>query len=108
MLIELDGCVFDQDELTCTPGLQLGDPIDDEAFVNHIHFDGADRQKAAAEKVATWISEMKQKWPAKSFRIYRQVDPDEITIRFHMVRENAPTWADSGLEIIEVGPKQPG
>ncbi len=108
MLIEIDACVFDQDELVGAHGYERLDSIGKEAFVNHIHFNGANRQKEALDKVASWTREMKRKWPMKSFRIYRQVDADEITIRFHMVRGNLPNWAESGLEIIEIGAEQAG
>ncbi len=106
MLVEVDGCVFDQDELAGAHGHERLDPIGKEAFVNHIHLDDAHRQKEATEKIASWTREMKQKWPTKSFRIYRHVDSDEITIRFHMVRGNSPNWAESGLEIIEINAEQ--
>ncbi len=105
MLVEVDGCVFDQGELSGAHGYESLDAIGKEAFVNHIHFNGANRNKRALDIIASWTKEMKEKWPTKSFRIYRHVDRDEVTIRFHMVRTNLRNWTESG-EVIEITAEQ--
>ena len=102
MLIEIDKCIFDQEQLKLSHGYEDLDPIGKEAFVNHIHLTGEDRQPRAAELIDGWVSEMKSKFPGKRFKIYRQVEPGEITIRFHLTRKGEPDWSDSGVEIIEI------
>ncbi len=104
MLIEVDGCVYDEQSFKTSHGYERMDEIGREAFVNHIHINGDDRHAQVKSMIDHWTREMKVKWPDRAFRIYRQVEPDEISIRFHMVREDLPDWCDSGLDIIEVNP----
>ncbi len=102
MLVEIDGCIFDERQITLSHGYEKYDKVDREVFVNHIHLNGENRVPISQEIIAAWSREMKEKWPGQVFRIYRQVNEDEITLRFHLVRKGEPDWCDSGLDIIEV------
>lgn len=102
MLIEINGCIFDEEQYKGSHGYESLDSIGKEAFVNHIHLDDENRVFESKRIIKQWIQEMKTKWQGKEFKIYRQIEPDEITIRFHMVRKEEPDWCDSGLEIIRV------
>ena len=102
MLIEKDGCVFDEEQFELSHGYENLDQIGKEAFINHFHLDGPGRLEESEEIIQKWSKEMKEKWPGKIFKIYRQIESDEITIRFHLVRENQSNWCDSGVEIIEI------
>lgn len=104
MLVEKEGCIFDEKRLKLSHGYDQLDKIGKEAFVNHIHLDEELRESIAKEIIDGWSSEMKIKWPGKVFRIYKHVDEDEdeVIIRFHLVREGEPNWCDSGLKIIEI------
>jgi hypothetical protein len=57
----------------------------------------------ADQIIASWIAEMKARWPGRVFRIYRDLKSDEVIIRFHMARRGLPNWCDEGIEIIVVG-----
>lgn len=103
-LTEIDGCVFDEKQLVNSHGYDCLDPVAREAFVNHIHMRGNDRVNAAEETLQKWVAEMRDRWPTWRFRIYRKVEEDEVTIRFHAVRHHVPNWAEDGFEIIPVGP----
>jgi hypothetical protein len=89
-LIEVGGCVFDEEQFGRSHGFYSLDPVGREAFVNHVHFAGSDRVEVAARIVASWAAEMRSRWPDKNFRIYRQVEADEVAVRFHLVRPNLP------------------
>ena len=102
MLVEIEGCVFDERQLNLSHGYEDLDPIGKEAFVNHTHLDGINREKESEQIIISWSREMKEKWPGSYFKIYRQVERDEIILRFHKVRPGKPDWCDSGIEIIEV------
>jgi hypothetical protein len=97
-LIERNGCIFDKDQVAHSFGYEGLDPVGQEAFVNHVHFDEPDRKKRIETLISSWEAEMKAKWPGKVFHIYVQEEPDEITARFHMVRTNFPNWLDGELE----------
>jgi len=102
MLIQVDGCVFDEKQFKFSYGFDSLDPVGKEAFVNHVHLDGENRRNESDRIIQDWMSEMKGKWQGRVFRIYRDVRPDEVIIRFHLVRQFVSNWADSGVEIIEV------
>lgn len=102
MLIQIGECIFDEEQYELSHGFDKLDSVGKEAFVNHIHFDELDRIELVDAKIAAWVRETKSKWPQQRFRIYRHVESDEVTIRFHLVRKQVPNWCDSGLEIIEV------
>jgi hypothetical protein len=103
VLIEVEGCIFDARQLRSSHGFEWLDPVGREAFVNHLHLTGVDRVRAARSVIETWVAEMRSRWPGWIFRIYRQVEADEITIRFHAVRAGLPNWCDDAMEIIIVG-----
>jgi hypothetical protein len=103
MLVEVDGCVYDADEFRRSGGYEREDPVGREAFVNHMHLNGDDRAAEAARVIAAWEAAMREGWPGRKFRIYRQVEAHEVTIRFHMVRPGVPNWSEEGIEIIVVG-----
>jgi hypothetical protein len=107
-LVEVDGCVFDEEQLSLSRGFESLDPVGREAFVNHMHLAGADRVAAAGRVISSWVAEMRARWPEQEFRIYRNVVPDEVTIRFHRVRPGLPNWCeDEGLvEVIVVGGRE--
>jgi hypothetical protein len=46
---------------------------------------------------------MRSRWPDRTFRLYRQVEAGEVTIRFHLVRPGLPNWCELGTEVITVG-----
>jgi hypothetical protein len=102
-LIEVDGCIFDERQLSCSHGFESLDPVGREAFVNHLHIAGSDRVRAARGVIEAWAAEMLSRWADRTFRIYRQLEADEITIRFHVVRPGVPNWCEEGVEIITVG-----
>ena len=101
-LVEFDGCIFDQHQLDLSRGFESLDPVAREAFVNHLHIDGEDRHTAADRIIRLWAAEMQARWPDRVFRIYRQSEPSDVTIRFHMVCPELPNWSDSCLDIIEI------
>ncbi len=101
-LIEVCGCVFDAEQLTCSHGFESLDPIGREAFVNHIHLGGADRVAEAERVIRGRAEEMRAGWPDRTFRIYRHAEEDEITVRFHVVRPGSPNWCESKVEVIVV------
>jgi hypothetical protein len=101
-LIEVKGCIYDEGEFRKSHGYESFDPVGREAFVNHIHLEGTDRETVATSVIALWTTEMCSRWPTRTFRIYRQVETDEVTIRFHMVRPDWPNWCEDGIEIITV------
>ncbi len=100
-LIEVGGCVFDERQFGLSHGCEALDPIGQEAFVNHVHLAG-DAAVEADRVVDGWMTEMRSHWPNRTFRIYRQVEPTEITIRFHLVRPSLANWCEQGVEIITV------
>jgi hypothetical protein len=103
LLIEIDGCVFDGDELQHSHGFEELDPVGRESFVNHIHLQGPDSMRWAEAIVAAWSRELRNGWPHCRFRIYLDKRRGETTIRFHMLRDGIPNWAETGAEVIEVG-----
>lgn len=103
MLIEIDGCVFDRDELQHSHGFAELDPVGRESFVNHIHLQGPDSVRQAEAIVSAWSRELRDRWPRCRFRVYLDKGSGETTIHFHMVRDGIANWAESGAEIIEVG-----
>ena len=98
MLIEKDRCIFEESQIELSHGYEGFDEIAKEAFVNHIHIDSDDREPVSNKIIKSWSNEMKAKWPGKIFRIYRQIEEDKITIRFHFVKNGQPNWCDSGTE----------
>jgi hypothetical protein len=99
-LIEVEGCIFDERLLTLSHGFESLDPVGREAFVNHLHLGGYGRVKEAQDVIESWVADMRSLWPSRTFRIYRQVEADEVTIRFHLVRPELPNWCEQGIEII--------
>lgn len=102
MLEIIGDCIFDSELLKHAHGFESLDAIGQEAFVNHIHFDGKNRVSESDSKIAEWIKEIRANYSDSSFRIYKQVEADEITIRMHMVRPGVANWADDGIDIIEI------
>jgi hypothetical protein len=107
-LVEVDGCVFDAEQLRLSRGFESLDPVGREAFVNHMHLAGAERAAAVERVISSWAAEMRARWPEQEFRIYRHVVPDEVTIRFHMVRPGLPNWCEDEnlVEVIVVGGRE--
>jgi hypothetical protein len=103
MLVELGGCVFDANQLKSSHGYERLDLIGREAFVNHMHLTNCDREAEARRIIEAWATELSARWPNSTFRIYRDVEVDEVTIRFHMVRPGEPNWCEEGVEVIVVG-----
>lgn len=101
-LIEIGDCVFDQKQFGFSHGFKELDPVAQEAFVNHLHLAGEDAAAEANRIIESWTSEMRLHWPTRTFRIYRQIEAIEITIRFHLVRADLPNWCEQGIEIITV------
>jgi hypothetical protein len=101
-LVEVDGCIFDEQQLVLSHSFEALDPVTREAFVNHLHISGDDRQAVADQFIRSWAVEMHSRWPDRTFQIYRQTEPSKVIIRFHMVRLGIPNWCEAGLEIIEV------
>jgi len=101
-LIEVDGCVYDEEQFAYFNGYARLDPVGREAFVNHTHVSGDDRAEAAERIIQGWSAEMRLRWPGLTFRIYRHVEADEVTIRFHVVRPGVPSWCERGVEVILV------
>ena len=104
MLIEVDECIFDDEQFKLSHGFENLDGVGKEAFVNHIHFDEGEYEKEAQAKIDEWTREMIENWPNRLFKIYRHKQDDEVTVRFHLVRENEVDWCEScaEIEIIEV------
>jgi hypothetical protein len=106
-LVEVDGCIYDDASLKRSHGYESMDSVGREAFVNHIHLQTDDRVKEAERIIATWIKELRTRWPLRAFRIYRHTAATEIIIRFHMIRPDAPNWYEAGcneVEVMEVRP----
>jgi hypothetical protein len=101
-LIEVEGCVFDKRQLSVSHGFESLDPVGREAFVNHMHFAGDDRENVARQTIESWTAEMRSRWPNRTFRIYRQAETGEITLRFHVVRPSLANWCEGEIEIITV------
>jgi hypothetical protein len=105
-LVEVAGCIFDAGQLGLAHGYEGLDPVGREAFVNHLHLADDDREAAATRVIESWAGEMSSGWPDREFRIYRQVEAGEVTIRFHMVRPGLPDWCEEGVEVIIVGSQE--
>jgi len=101
-LIEIDDCVFDREQYDLSHGLEALDPVGRGAFVNHLHLSGQNASLEADRIIQSWIREMRLRWPGRTFRIYRQVESSEITIRFHLVRPGLPNWCEQDIEITTV------
>jgi hypothetical protein len=93
-LIEVGGCVFEAEQFGLSHGFESLDLVGREAFVNHLHLAGEDRILAAERIIGSWVAEMRSRWPDRTFRIYRQVEADEVTFRFHLVRPSLPNWCE--------------
>src|SRR4051794_31395340 len=78
-LVEVDGCIFDKQQLALSHGFDDLDPVARETLVNHIHLDGDDRQAVADRFIRSWAAEMCSRWPDRTFRILR--GPNKMTIR---------------------------
>jgi hypothetical protein len=89
-----DGCVYDAELFPRSHGFETLDLVGREAFVNHIHVSGDDRERQADEIIAAWSANMSSNWPTRIFRIYRDIVDDEIIVRFHMVRPGVVNWSD--------------
>jgi hypothetical protein len=107
VIIVRDECIFDKEQLDKSHGYEGLDPIGQESFVNYLHFEGINSKEMSDKILKTWSCELTQKWPSDTFRIYRQTESGEITIRFHKVRPNYANWAEAGVEILEIGPNKP-
>jgi len=101
-LIEIGDCVLDQKQFDLSHGFESLDSVEQEAFVNHLHLEGEGAAIEADRIIESWIKEMRLRWPSRTFRIYRQIEHSEITIRFHMVRPGMTNWCEQGVEIITV------
>jgi hypothetical protein len=101
-LVEVGDCIFDAKQLALSHGYEGLDPVAREAFVNHRHFGIAEIQ-AVDDIVTSWVAEMRGRWPGRKFRIYRQAETDEITLRYHMVRAGSPNWCEEGIEVMVIG-----
>ena len=93
-LIEHNSCIFDREQHALSGGYETRDFVEQEAFVNHIHFDDSDREVKARNLVDIWEREMRSRWPSHAFRIYVHGAEDEITVRFHQVRSGIPNWCE--------------
>jgi hypothetical protein len=102
-LIEVGGCVFDERQFALSHGFESLDPVGREAFINHVHLAGVDRENVARQTIELWAAEMRSRWPDRTFRIYRQAEAGETTLRFHAVRPGFANWCEEGIEIITVG-----
>jgi hypothetical protein len=102
-LVEMDGCIFDEHQLGLSHGFESLDPVAREAFVNHLHIGGDDRDAVADRIIRSWTAEMRTRWPDRAFRVYRQSGPSEVIIRFHASRPELPNWCEAGVEIMEIG-----
>jgi hypothetical protein len=102
-LVEIDGCIFDKQQLALSHGFDDLDPVARETLVNHIHLDGDDRQAVADRFIRSWATEMRSRWPDRTFRILRQTESSEVIISFHMRRPGHAEWCGAGVEVIEVG-----
>ena len=105
-LVEVEECIFDAGQLRLSHGYEGLDTVGREAFVNHLHLTADDRVSAAAGIIGSWAADMRARWPDRAFRIYRQVEPGEVTIRFHRVRLGVPNWCEDGIEVIVVGSQE--
>jgi hypothetical protein len=103
-LVEVDECIYDERLLSLAHGFESLDPVGREAFINHVHIDGGDRLLIAERLIESWAGELRSRWPACEFRIYRHVRSEEVTIRFHRVRPGFPNWCEEGIEVMSVGP----
>jgi hypothetical protein len=101
-LVEADGCIFDEQQLVLSRGFESLDPIAREAFVNHVHIGGKDREAVADLVVRSWVAEMRSRWPDRAFRIYRHSDSSEVVVRFHMVRCDLLNWSEDVEDVIEI------
>ena len=106
-LIEVGDCVYDEEQLGLSRGYGGLDAVGREAFVNHMHIDSEDRESEAARVVGAWAAEMRARWPGRVFRIYRVVEADEVTVRFHMVRPGSHNCCEDGVEVVTVGSPDP-
>ena len=94
LLIQVGGCIYDAESYPHSHGFESLDPVGREAFVNHIHISGADREREADGIIEAWRSSMVSDWPGYAFRIYRHAIDDEIIVRFHVVRRGVPNWSE--------------
>lgn len=101
-LVQIGECVFDERQHGLSRGFESLDSVGQEAFVNHMHLSGDNAAVEADRIIASWTAEMRARWPGRVFRIYRQVEPVKVTIRFHQVRHGIPNWCEQGVEIITV------
>jgi len=101
-LAKLNGCIFLKEEIEQSHGYENLDAIGQEAFVNHIHIEGIDHESKAEKWVQDVTDALKQDCPGLLFRIYRQTDSQESTVRFHKFRDSQPNWCEDDLEGIEI------
>jgi hypothetical protein len=99
MLVQVGQCIFDDEQLKVSHGFIDLDDIGKEAFVNHIHFSEGDSEQDAEDKINVWVSEMKENWPNRLFKIYRHRQDSEVTIRFHLARKDEADWCEPCVEI---------
>ncbi len=102
-LVEVGECVFDARLLEQSHGFEVLDAVGQEAYVNHTHITGKDADRGANRIIESWAAEMRECWPQRRFRIYRQTQETDVTIRFHQVRDGMPNWCEQDIEIITVG-----
>ena len=101
-LIEIGECIYDATLFDKSHGFELLDAVAREAFVNHLHVTGDNAALEASRIIESWVTEMRLRWPGRTFRIYRQNEATEVTIRFHVVRTDLPNWCEQGIEILTV------
>ncbi len=99
-LVEVEKCIFDEQQLGLSHGFETLNLVVREVFVNHLHIAGDDRHVVADRIIESWVAEMRSRWPSRAFRIYKQAEPHEVTIRFHLVRPGFLNWCEVGIEII--------
>ena len=102
-LVEVEGCIFDEQQLGLSHGFEALDPVAREAFVNHIHIGGEDREAVADLIIQSWAADMRSRWPDRAFRIYRHSESSEVVIRFHVVRSGLLNWSEGIEDVVEIG-----
>ena len=103
-LIDVDGCVYDAELFQHSHGFESLDSVGREAFVNHIHVSGNDRELKADRIIDAWRSNMASVFPDRVFRIYRHLTEAEIVLRFHAERTGVANWYEGNEgELLLVG-----
>jgi hypothetical protein len=59
MLVEINGCIFDKSQLKNSHGFEQLDSVGKEAFVNHVHLSGHNKEEEAENLIDGWTKDMK-------------------------------------------------